>query len=237
MQDYWSKYSPAPMPGTAAQQGRSAYKQTPDDAKTLTDMAHAIPQARLLAQRAQEAMKVQGTGASAIPTGPALSKWDVFGMDLNPVRAAITLAGAVNPQAADLSNRLQRLDQINSETFANIRPDGSGRIMQSEVKPFKQAFPATGSYGTNNQSSAKQFQDEYADKLAQYQFVSNYVHNGHGSAADGLVAYDGMKKAAQQPGPAPQQQRNPAPTQAAPAQQGQAPSGAVYDVFGRQVQQ
>jgi hypothetical protein len=201
MANFWDNdpvAAPAPSNGKASASA-AAYKPTADDTKTLTDMAKGIPMKQLLARRAAEAMAVQGTGASAIPTGPALAKWNVFGMDMNPVRGAVTAMAGLAPnatvpftgaKAGDLADRLQRLDQINSQTFANMRPEGSGRIMQSEVQPFKQAFPSTGAFGVNNGDSAGQFQKDYEDSLKEYQFVSHFVKNGHGSAADARVAYE-----------------------------------------------
>lgn len=245
MANFWDNdpvAAPAPESGKAA-----AYKMTPDDAKTLTDMAHNLPTQRLLAQRAAEAMAVQGSGPTAIPTGPALANWNVGGHDLNPLRAIVNGLGAVTPgmtvpgtgvKASDLADRLQRVDQINSQTFANNRPEGSGRIMQSEVQPFKQAFPSTGSFGVNNGESAAQFQKEYQDNLSRYQFVSNFIKSGHGSAADGLAAYD-AQSAAHNAAPDPRQQMN-AALQARSAQAQQPPArmanGGTVDLFGRPVQ-
>lgn len=252
----------APAPTAGKQQ---AYKMTPDDAKTLTDMAKSLPTKRTLAQRAAEALQVQGTGDAAIPTGLATANINVGGHDLNPIRAAINVAAQIAPNAilpgsggipaAQLAQRLQRMDQLNSGTFANMRPDGSGRIMQSEVAAFKQAFPSTASYGSNNGDSAAQFGKEYKDALGQYQFVSNYVRGGKGSAADALAAYDaqnadqsagGAEPApASPPGPAPTSQQvlnaalkarsAPPPPQAPTAAPVQA-NGAVVDIFGRPVQ-
>jgi hypothetical protein len=259
-QDYWSQYAPAP-------QSKQPYKPSPDDNKTLGDMAKALPTLRTLAQRSQEAMAVQGTGDNALPTGPALAKWNVGGMDLNPIRGAVAALAAVAPNASvpftggtpagKLATGLQRLDQINSATFALNRPEGSGRILQSEVPAFKQATTSTANYGTNNAALAAQQAKEYQDKLGQYQFVSNFVKSGHGSAADALAAYDAQQGGAPPvPGPAvtaqppapvsPQAQLNAAliaksaqaQQQAQAAQQppAQVPHGTTVDIFGRPVQ-
>jgi hypothetical protein len=266
MANFWDNDPVAAPAGNA----KAAYKMTPDDAQTLNTMAKALPMKRLLAQRAQEAMQVQGTGGNGLPTGPALANLNVAGHDLNPIRALINGAAALAPDAVlpgsggipagKLADGLQRMDQINSATFANMRPEGSGRIMQSEVQPFKQAFPSTASYGTNNSASAGQFSKEYNDALKQYQFVSNFVKNGHGAAADALAAYDAqnadqaaqgapvppaapIQRPAAQAAPAQptQQQRMNAMLQARSAQTAAPPAppaanGAVVDIFGRPVQ-
>lgn len=227
--------------------GKGSYKPTPDDAAVLKNLGTELQQKRLLAQRSQQAMAVQGTGKNAVATGPLVAPtWGhlpILGDIPNPIRAAMNV---VDPGDAQ---RLARLDQINAETWANLRPVGSGRMTTQEAQGFKEAIPSSGQWGQNNADATSQFQKEYQDALASANFVHNYVTQGKGSAAEAQAMWEanqggggsmdggGGSVVRSNPLPAPNANAALIARSAAARAPAQAvPNGATVDIFGRPVQ-
>lgn len=172
------KFLPKDASGNvAAPQGKVAAEDTAA-LKTLTEDAI---QRQHLAARAQKFMDIQGKGDSATATGPIYGHLDVFGANINPMES---IGKIFNP-------KLNQLDSVNNQTWPELRPTGSGPMRNTEVGGFKTAFPSTANWGTQNQDIAKRFADEAQEATRKAAFVSGFVRQGKGSAADALAAYAG----------------------------------------------
>lgn len=173
-------------------------KLDPADAAELKSMGGEAGQSIYLADRARRFMDIQGNGASAVGTGPVYGRVPFTPQGLNVARGvqnALSMFGGGDAQ------KLSDLDSVNNQTWAMMRPVGSGRMTKMETEGFKAAFPNTANLGTANQDMADRLASEAHDRSAEYDFTSKFLHAGQGNIGAARMAW--AQQQASQGGQAP----------------------------------
>lgn len=173
------------------------------DAAALKALGAKVQQANDLADRANEFMRVQGSGDSGVATGPAMSL-PIIGPAVRAIQ---------NWTDPDTAAKVQQLEGISGRTWPMLRPAGQGPLRGGEVGGFKQAFPSVGSFAGTNEAERQGYVQDAAENRAHLKFVSDFVNGQHGSFGDAETAY-ALAKNGQAPAGPP---AAPGPPQAAPA--------------------
>lgn len=126
-------------------------------------------------------------------------------VNINPMEA---IGRQTDPNVVDMESITQR-------AAPQLRPEGSGRIMQQEYQGFLQAFPSIHNTFAGNQKIAAQLTQEHATAQAKANFYAGYLQQNKTLA--------GADQAWAQHGPAITSAVQTAAPQ--PAQHGGAPSG------------
>ncbi len=159
----------------------SQYKLTAGDNELIKKLADQYALSQILAPRSAAFMQMQGSGDSAVPTGPIYS--DI------PHSPLPNVAVNVSPDRVALG----QMGALNQATWALTKPTGAGQIRQFESGDWKTAFPNRANLGTTNQSIDDRNQQEAADLAAKYSLVSQYIQQGK-SPAQALADYTAQKK-------------------------------------------
>lgn len=227
-QKWWdgkSMSTPTPQQLTSA----TTVKATPADEAGLTTLTGQYQIAQMLSDRADEFMKTQGSGPTAVATGPAYGDLPVPGFDGkggNLARAYQNVAAWAGGSPANSdANRLKALDSINNQTWTAMRPPGSGPIRAFEATGWKTAFPNTSTGGDANEAMRQRLNSEAAKSSAQLAFTSRFIRSGQGNLGDAALAWNAQQKGAKAPGASQPTTVAPTPRQAAQAAPSRAAAG------------
>jgi hypothetical protein len=165
----------------------------PADQKRLADLRKQADQMGIVAGMAQDFMKLNG-GTS---TGPVFDDLDV------PIPFAHKSVNLnVLPKLQEWRNpSFQAMESITSRAAPLLRPEGSGRIMQSEYGNFLQSFPNVRNTGEANQNITGQLQSEAQNRRSYANFMGDYLAQ-HGALTGADEAWQAQQKAAQPKGAA-----------------------------------
>ena len=120
---------------------------------------------------------------------------------------------------------VQAMQGINGRFAPQLRPIGSGRLMQIELDAFKSALPRITNSGEVNQKLTQQYEREAHKATAEAEFKRNWLHST-GSLQGANEAFDRLYKEASPPV---------APLEHSPTHQAQVP--AVTPTQSRQPHQ